>query len=259
MWRASLFLFLAFAGGLAAGEDRLVSIDTRPGVRVGYWMMERPAAAATLVLLPGGAGAIGMRDGAPQSQNFLVRSRDSFADAGYNVAVVGRPSDRVEMDAVFRAGDENVADLRAVIAKLRSQYGKPVWLVGTSLGTLSAAAVAAAPNPPPIAGIVLTSSVTGVNRAVRTSVPQLDLAAIHVPVLVMHHKRDECTVCDPRQARRIVDALANAPAKKLLLVEGGAGAAGNPCEALHWHGYVGMEAEAVAAIVDFVRNPMPEK
>jgi hypothetical protein len=80
-----------------------------------------------------------------------------------------------------------------------------------------------------------------------------------VPVLVMHHKRDECALCDPRQARRIVDALANAPAKKLLLVEGGAGAAGNPCEALHWHGYIGMEGEAVAAIVDFVRNPMPEK
>src|SRR5262249_55983131 len=31
----------------------------------------------------------------------------------------------------------------------------------------------------------------------------------------------------------------------LRLVEGGGGAAGDPCEALHFHGYIGMEKEAV--------------
>jgi hypothetical protein len=73
----------------ATAADRLVNIDTRPGVRVGYWWMERPDATATVVLLPGGKGAIGMKDGVPTSDNFLVRNRERFAAAKFNVAVVG--------------------------------------------------------------------------------------------------------------------------------------------------------------------------
>jgi hypothetical protein len=36
-----------------------VFADTRPGIRVGYWLMERPGATATVMLLPGGEGGIG--------------------------------------------------------------------------------------------------------------------------------------------------------------------------------------------------------
>jgi len=215
-----LLAVLALAASLAQGADRLVTIETRPGVKVGYYWMERPGAKATIVLLPGGEGSIGMRDGTPHSENFLVRSRDYFADAGFNVAVVGKPSDRNDLDARFRSTDEHVADLRAVVQKL-SGFGQPIWLVGTSLGTISAAAAAGAQPPLPIAGIVLTSSVTGTNRYTGFSVPMLDLAQVRVPVLVMHHKDDSCDVCEPGQAHRIVEALTNAPVKKLLLVSGG--------------------------------------
>jgi len=249
-----LSLGLAFAS-LAA--DRLLSLSPRPGVKISYWMMERPNATATLLLIPGGGGGIGLRDGVPRSQNFLVRSRDYFAAAGYNVALLGKPTDRPELDAQYRSGDDHVADIRAVVAKLSADYGKPVWLIGTSLGTISAAAAAAGMDPSKLAGIVLTSSVTRTNQATMFSVPMLPLSEIRVPVLVMHNKRDQCPVCEPGWAWRIEKALSNAPVKKLLLVEGGGGATGPACEALHYHGYIGMEAEAVKDITDCIAKPSP--
>jgi len=94
-----------------AEPGRLVTIETRPEVTVSFYSMKRPAAAATLMLLTGGAGGIGMKDGVPTSNNFLVRSRELFAAAGYNVAVVGKPSDRSELDGSFRIGDQHLADL----------------------------------------------------------------------------------------------------------------------------------------------------
>ena len=61
----------------------------------------------------------------------------------------------------------------------------------------------------------------------------------------------------PSDADLIVRGLKNAPVRKLLMVDGGSGARGDPCEPWHWHGYVGMEQEAVDDIVAFVKNPQP--
>jgi pimeloyl-ACP methyl ester carboxylesterase len=243
---------LAFASLPLAAADRLVSIETRPGVRVAYWLMERPDATATVMLLPGGEGGIGMKNGVPTSPNFLVRSRDLFAAAGYNVAIVGKPSDRMDLDPGFRASSDHVADLRRIAAKLGKDLGKPVWLVGTSLGTISAAATAIAMDPGEIAGIVLSSSRTGGNYP---TVPGLALAKIRVPVLVIHHRDDACPSCNPREASRITSSLTSAPVKRLVLVEGGGGAHGPPCEPFHYHGYIGMEKEAVETITAWMKAP----
>jgi pimeloyl-ACP methyl ester carboxylesterase len=254
MRRLAVLLFTLVAC-VASAADHFVNIDTRPGVHVGYWLMERPDATATVVLLPGGPGGIGMANGVPTSPNFLVRSRDFFAAAGYNVAIVGKPSDRVELDPNFRASAEHVTDLRMVVERLGKNLGKPVWLVGTSLGTISAAAGAIGIDPSSLAGIVLTSSVTGGSRTSPVRVASLDLAAIRVPVLVMHHKLDACPSCSAREAPKIVDGLVNAPVKKLVIVEGGGGARGDPCEPMHWHGYIGMEQEAVEIITRWMKDP----
>jgi hypothetical protein len=251
--RFLLVMTLAFAP-LAAAADRLVFVDTRPGVRVGYWLMERPDATATVMLLPGGEGGIGSVKGAePRSKNFLVRTRGMFADAGFNVAVIGKPSDTDDLTLEFRASDKHVEDLRVIAEKLRAQLGKPVWLVGTSRGTVSAAAAGAKLEPPTIAGLVLTSSVT--YSKFQPAAPTLPLMDVRVPVLVMHHRRDACRDCDPREAHTITDRLTGAPVKKLLLVDGGGDPSGPVCEPMHYHGYIGMEAEAVRLIAEFIRAP----
>jgi hypothetical protein len=252
--RRLLFALIAWTALSSAAEDRLVFADTRPGVRVGYWLMVRPGASATVMLLPGGEGGIGSVKGQePRSKNFLVRTRDMFAAQGFNVAVIGRPSDHDDMTLEFRASKDHVEDLRVIAEGLRAKLGKPVWLVGTSRGSVSAAAAGAALDPPTIAGIVMTSSVT-YSRA-GPSVPTLPLIDVRVPALVMHHKRDACKDCDPREAHLIAERLTGAPVRKLLLVDGGGDPSGPACEPMHYHGFIGMEAEAVKMISDWIKSP----
>jgi hypothetical protein len=247
-------LCIALAALASARADELITLPTRAGVTVSYWHMPRPGAAATLLLLPGGAGGIGMRNGQPQSGNFLVRSRDAFAGHGFHVAVVGRPSDVSDMDTTFRAGAAHIEDLRHVIDDLRVRARVPVWLVGTSRGTVSAAAAAIALGPERVAGAVLTSSVTAYKHK---GVPTLPLRELRVPVLVLHHEKDACPSCAPHEVPLIVERLTQAPVKKLVWAREGGGVHGDPCEPFHWHGFIGMEPQAVQTIVSWVRQPMP--
>lgn len=253
--RRLLLAALLAASACACLADQLVNVATRPGVKVGYYWMPRGGATATVAILPGGAGGIGYQQGQIRSENFLVRTRDLWTAERFNVALIGRPTDVKDMEVGFRSSPEHIEDLRIVVEKLRRDGGKPVWLVGTSRGTVSAAAAAAALDPSAIAGVVLTSSVTN-DRQYR-AVPALPLSDIRVPVLVMHHKRDACHACDPGQTGMIMSGLTNAPVKKLLLVDGGGEPRGSPCEALHYHGYIGMEQEAVHTIAEWIRDPRP--
>ena len=246
-------LFAATTAAFAA-EDKLIKLDTRPGVSVSVYTMKRDGAAATVVLLPGGGGGIGLRDGVPTSDNFLVRSRDHFAAHGFNVAVVSRPTDK-ELDYEFRVSPAHIEDLRQVVEYLKTDTGLPVWLVGTSRGTVSAAAAAITFGNEKLAGLALTSSVTSNKRT--GAVPEQKLEAIRIPVLVLHHEKDACSVTFPRGARWIIDGLKNAPVKKLVMVNGGANPTGDPCEPLHWHGFIGMEKQAVDIMANWIKNPMP--
>lgn len=245
-------LFLATPA--IAENDRLIRIDTRPGVTVSFYNMKREGAKATIILLPGGAGGIGLKNGIPTSNNFLVRSRDLFAANGFNVAVIGKPSDKDDLDGSFRISSEHIEDLRRVVAFLKKDSGLPVWVVGTSMGTISATALATVVGKEEVSGIVLTSSVT---RKKPGAVPEQKLESIRLPVLVVHHEFDECKICVPGEVSQIIKGLKNAPIKKEVYVKGGANPTGNPCEALHWHGFIGMEKEVVDLISDWIKSPGP--
>lgn len=245
------------ASGHAAvqGIDRLVRIDTRPGVTITYWWMPR-SGMPTVLLISGGEGGIGFRDGTPQSQNFLIRSRDAFALAGFNVALLGNASDMRKLNPELRGSPEHMADIRGVVADLRARTGDgAVWLVGTSQGTISASNAAVALGPS-IDGLVLTATVTDRTWA-RHAAPNVPLERIAVPVLVHHHRRDTCRVTRPDEAARLVPLLVSAPVRKFMGVDGGGPPSGDPCEALHHHGYVGMEAEAVSQLGEWIRRPVP--
>jgi len=247
-----LIIFVGMALPALAESDRLVKINTRSGVTVSFYYMKRDGSKATVMLLPGGAGGIGVVDGVPTSNNFLVRSRDNFAANGFNVAVVGKPSDIDDLDGTARISPEHIEDLKQVVAFLKKDTLVPVWLVGTSMGTISATAAAIAFANEDIGGIVLTSSVTSRKTG---AVPDQKLEKIRLPVLVLHHEYDECRVCVPREVPEIIKRLKNAPIKKEVFVKGGANPSGNPCQALHWHGFIGMEKEAVDIISNWIKNP----
>lgn len=142
-----------------------------------------------------------------------------------------------------------MTDIARVLAFEREQSAPPAWLVGTSRGTVSAIAAAIRMSEQ-IAGLAVSAKKPG-------AVPAQNLAAITVPVLILHHSEDACPICGPRGVPAILNGLTHAPVKKLLMVSGGQDPSGNVCEALHRHGYVGMEKEAVEQIADWIRAPAP--
>lgn len=254
--RLSLVLALLCAGlwGPAHAQGTLFRVPTRAGVVVPVLWEATPGAQGTVVLFPGGAGGFGrVEGGRATGQNFLVRSAHHFVAQGYNVALLGRPSDTPDLGYPDRVSEAHMADVRAVLAFVKTLSGAPVWLVGTSRGSVSVAA-AAIHIPTGIAGVVLASSVVSPQKP--EAVPLQDLAAIRVPVLVLHHRQDACHLCAPADVPAILRGLTQAPVKKEMWVDGGGNPTGNPCEALHWHGFVGMEREAVALIAGWLRRPV---
>ena len=251
----SLFLIILLMLPLPAfGDDgKLIQVRTRPGVTVPVYLMENSGAAATLALLPGGNGSITLSDGVPDSRDFLVKNRSQFVRQGFNVAVVGRPRDKRTLDLPTRNGAEHMVDLHRVVQYLKTGSSLPVWLVGMSRGTVSAAGAAIAFGNENLAGIVLASSVT--SSTIPYAVPRLRLDKIRIPVLVLHHEKDECRICDPEEVPEIMTGLVNAPIAKAVLVSGGRWARGNPCTSSHWHGYSGMEKEAVNIIARWIKSP----
>lgn len=244
---------IALCACAAHAEGGLFRVPTRDGITTTVFWESAPNATATVLLFPGGGGGFGrVEDGKPGSQNFLVRSEAHFIAQGFNVAIFGRPSDSQELDYADRIAEPHLTDIARVLTFVRDKAAVPVWLVGTSRGTVSATAAAIRLGDQ-IAGLVLSSSV--VSNKKPGAVPTQNLAAITVPVLVLHHSKDACPICDPRGVPAILNGLTHAPVKKLIMVSGGENPTGNVCEALHWHGYVGMEQEAVAQIADWIRAP----
>ena len=239
--RMGVLVVLLVAGRTALAEETL-NLTTRPGVTQPVYVTAVPHPAAILLLFPGGAGVVNRG-----RANFLVRSALQFAALGVTVAVVDAPSDQSSgLSDAFRMGAEHATDVSAVIAALRQHAAVPVWLVGTSRGTISAAALGARLGPAQIAGVVLTSTVW------RSAIPRVPLEDIRVPVLVVHNRDDGCSQSPFDQAAPGLARLRAAPVKELIVVSGGTSHSA-PCEALSPHGYLGIENEVVPPIVAWIK------
>jgi hypothetical protein len=141
-----------------------------------------------------------------------------------------------------------------VMAFLRERHpGKPLWLVGTSRGTISVANVAAriqgkeGPD-----GIVLTSSVTEKSKKNLDSLQDIDLTAITVPTLVIHHKDEACNDTPYNLAEKLPGELSSVKVKEFVSFSGG-GAVGDPCKGKSHHGFMGIEEKVVKSIVDWIK------
>lgn len=249
-------LVAVFVSAAWAQAARVVDIPTRPGVTQRILLLGPDNPKAAVILFTGGHGRLQISaNGRFQwgEGNFLVRTREMFAAQGLLVAVVDAPSDRQSPPYLnkFRQTPKHVADIKAVIAWLKQQARVPVWLVGTSRGTQSAAFIATqlAPADGGPDGLVLTSTILSDDKG--RPVPDMELNKIGVPVLVVHHKRDGCKHCAYAGIPRLMDKLSAAPGKELLSFDGGQ-TRGDPCEAMAYHGFNGIEKDVVARIAQWI-------
>ena len=98
----------------------------------------------------------------------------------------------------------------------------------------------------------LTSSVASQTRRVNDTVYDSDLGAIAVPALIVSNRGDTCPSAGPGFAPQILAALARSPRKDIIYVESHE-LRSDPCEALSPHGYLGIEADVVQRISDWIR------
>jgi len=254
----------AAAAAPAAARD-IVTVPTRPGVTVRVLLVS-PAGepAATLLMFPGGFGDnhFSERDGTiVPGGNFLVRTARHFAARGILVAVIDTPSDEPKgMDDAFRMGKAHVEDVTKVLQALEARAPAPIFLAGTSRGTLSAAFLAASIKDPHVKGLVLTTSLgdagRGRNRAV--TVYDAPLKRITMPVLVVHHQQDACWASPFGAATGIPAALSGSVKVDFVAVSGGDPPRSEPCETFAAHGFVGRELLVVGVIADWIAGkPVP--
>jgi hypothetical protein len=228
-----------------------------------------PASAGqtALVLLVGGGGHLNLDDkGCPRSLvgNSLVRSLPHFHAAGFATALVDAPSDHPGEDGLagFRLSSKHADDLGKVIAEVRRRSNGPVWLVGTSRGTISPVNAAARLASATAAdGVVLTSAITSGGKGgqkpwVVQTVFDARLDAIRMPVLVVGHAADNCPRT-PASLMGQITARTNGAREQVVTVTRGPGGGQTGLEACQGrtpHGFLGQEAAVAAGIARFVRG-----
>ena len=256
-----LLVALATAMPVCAQEADLVSIDTPRGVKQSFVLIEPEGALASVILLPGGHGALGLKSPTEMEwgeRSFLVRSREKFASHKLIVALVDAPSDRQEdgMDSGFRMGNAHAGDIGAVAGYLKQLADVPVWVVGTSTGTWSAAWSAIAADN--VDGLVLTSTITRPRSHWKLAqthpdgVASLPLEEVTLPTLIVSHADDTCDITPPDGAAKLRNRLQNAKPVDVVMLKGGEPTSrkrAKPCPGM---ASLGIEDEAIDAIAKFI-------
>jgi len=206
-----------------------------------------PHARGTIVMLPGGAGDVGVeRDGdIRHDDNFVVRTRALWERHGYAV-LIPDTIDRANLRGV-RSTPAYARLVNDLVDFAHRQVSGPVFLLGTSQGSIAAMNGAAHTSTGSIAGLVLTESVSvmgGSGETVFSADPQL----VRIPALIVANRDDRCNVAPPQDAPRIAASLTASRDVRVLMVSGGTTRSAKDCGSLTPHGYFGIEEQVVSGI-----------
>jgi hypothetical protein len=236
----------------AAADEQVIDLPLGDGAhqRVLYDAPAHPR--ATLVMLPGGTGDVGVRrDGdLRHDDNFVVRTRSAWVARDYVVLI----PDTID-GANLRGARSSPAYGRLVdglAAYAHSRAAGPVFLVGTSQGSIAAMNGAAHARPGLVAGVILTESVSMPGRLSTETVFDADPRTVSVPALVVANRDDACDVAPPSMAPRIAAAMTGSPGARILMVSGGTQRSEKACGSLSPHGYYGIEGQVIGAITGWL-------
>lgn len=228
--------------------DVVKVLHLRSAIGVDRLLYMAPARArGTIVMLPGGDGKLDLQSDGHilHGDNFVVRTRALWNSHGYGVLIPDT------IDHLNLRGERSSPDyaqlISAVVALAKRENPGPVFLLGTSQGSIAAVNGAAHAKQGAIAGVVLTESVS-VKGGSGETVFDADPGDVHVPALIVANRDDQCRVAPPGAARRISEALRTSRDVQVLIVSGGLIRSANACGSLSPHGYYGIERSVVSAI-----------
>ncbi|SEP10350.1 hypothetical protein SAMN02990966_03986 [Rhodospirillales bacterium URHD0017] len=261
MVRAALLILLLVATALpVSAAETVLTLTPRPGATLRV-LVDRPAApVGSVVLMAGGDGVLDIdaqgNIGSGLRENHLVRTRAAYVKAGYAVFVPDIAGDqRGTRSYRFTANYAN--DVAAVVAEAR-KVAPPVAIVGTSRGSLPVVAVFAKQSAVrPDAAVISSGTLMGSEGGGSAS-SMGDMSRINVPVMLLRHRLDSCRVSAPADADRFKALLTGAPKVDIVTLEGGGprSSSADACGASHYHGFYGIDDQAVAATVQWLRANM---
>lgn len=242
----------AAATSTAPTADQVIDLPLGGGQtqRVLYDAPAHPR--ATLVMLPGGTGDVGVRgDGdLRHDDNFVVRTRSAWVAQGYAVLI----PDTVDQTNLrgLRSSPAYGQLVDSLADYAHARVRGPVFLIGTSQGTIAAMNGAAHARRGLISGVVLTESVSVPGRLSSETVFDADPQAVHVPALVIANHDDTCDVAPPGMVSRIASAMVGSPDVRVQTVSGGNQMSKSACGSLSPHGYYGIEGSVVREISGWI-------
>lgn len=271
-------LFAWPAGGTRAADnvpahaqglvERLLSVPLPGGaVQQGVLSMRRGATTPThlALLLPGSPSivrAVVEGDAMVRSSltgNFLIRARRHLVSDSVATLIVDCRSDRgPECSAEYQASAQRYADVRPLIALARNQVPTltQVWLIGTSLGTVSSAYLPVRAPTGSFAGALHTATITEPERFLPSLQVMVgfDYRRLGIPQAFVHHVDDSCRVTPFRWAQRIGET-AGVP---VIAIAGSAEPRGDPCQAFSQHGFIGVERSVMVEMHRMILNGVGE-
>src|SRR5215467_5359693 len=140
------FLAFAFCGvspDARAAEAEAVTIDTTFVVKTPPVRLDKPAhkAHASVILLTGGNGLLSLDATGniiDSTGNFLIRSANLFLHRSLNVMMAdAAPAHPTGLTQANRLSAAHAAELQGFINAAMTRWGQPVWIVGTSNGSIS--------------------------------------------------------------------------------------------------------------------------
>lgn len=227
-----------------AWHPAVIALAT-PGGRIHALRLGPARPRATLVMLPGGDGEVGIGpDGTvARADNVVIRTAPLWLARGDALLI---PDSDANLRGV-RSSPAYGAAVAGLVAAARRAAPGPVVLVGTSQGAIAAVNGA---GRAPVDGLVLLEAVTrrgGSGETVFDAGP----AAVTAPVLVVANAADRCPVTPPADAGRIAAAFTRAARADVLRLDGPA-AGGRACGSLSPHGERGLEAELVDRVAGWL-------
>ncbi|MBN9514802.1 MAG: hypothetical protein J0H97_15460 [Alphaproteobacteria bacterium] len=251
-------LFLALP---ASAAETLLTLSPRPNASLRV-LVDRPATPiGSVVLMAGGDGVLDLdsqgRIGSGLSGNHLVRTRSLYVQAGYAVFVPDVAAD-LKGTNNYRFGRAYAQDVAAVVAAAR-EVARPVAIIGTSRGALAVASVFTRQSAVMPDAAVISSGVLMGNEGKGGSASTVgDMMEIRVPVLLLRHRLDACRASAPADVDKFKEMLTRSPKVDVVTLEGGGprSKTADPCGAAHYHGFWGIDDQAVAATVKWLAANM---
>lgn len=185
------------------------------------------------------------------SGNFLIRSRRHLADESIAILTIDCQSESGDIcSSSYQASNERQVHVQKLINEVKKRYPtiQEVWLVGTSMGTISSSFMPTY-APRAYAGAIHTAAIT--EPYARNSYRELinfDYRKSGAPQFFIHHKDDPCYLTTWSGAKSISDKYG----VPLITVFGGSNFQGNPCNAFTEHGFRGKELEVMQTIREII-------